>query len=301
MFDCVVVGGGPAGLAAAIYLARYHLSVVVVDNGTSRAEWIPLSRNLAGFPEGISGSALLSRMREQARLYGVIYRRDTILSLQSEMGGFMAQTQQGAIHAATTLLATGVVNRSPDMSSAMHDEALRRGLIRYCPICDAYEMTDQYIAVIGEDLHAVNEAEFIRSYSAHVTLISPTASFSLDDFQRRRLEDIGVKALIGPCVGFELAADHIQIILPSGKYSYRAAYPALGSEVRSELAVNLGANVSTDSCLVVDKHQATNIKGLYAAGDVVLGLDQISSAIGQGGVAATAIRDQLSKERSLLR
>jgi thioredoxin reductase (NADPH) len=213
----------------------------------------------------------------------------------------VAQAERGTIHAATTLLATGVVNRRPDMSGEMHDEALGRGLFRYCPICDAYELTDQSIAVIGEDSHAVNEAEFIRSYTADVTLVSPSATFSLDDFQLRRLDDIGVKALIGPCLGFELTANHIQITLPSGNYCYRAAYPALGSEVRSELAVNLGANVSTDNCLVVDKNQATNIQGLYAAGDVVLGLDQISSAIGQGGNAATAIRNQLSKQRSLLR
>jgi thioredoxin reductase (NADPH) len=115
MFDCLVIGGGPAGLTAAIYLARYHLSVIVVDDGNSRANLIPLSRNHAGFPRGISGSDLLKRMRDQAAPYGVHRQEDKILELDRYNGTFISRTQSGEIHSATVLLATGVINRQPDM------------------------------------------------------------------------------------------------------------------------------------------------------------------------------------------
>ena len=301
MFDCLVIGGGPAGLTAAIYLARYHLSVKVVDDGNSRANLIPLSRNHAGFPHGISGSDLLKRMRDQAAPYGVRHQEGKILELGRYNGTFTSRTQSREIHSATVLLATGVVNRQPDMPQSLHDEALQRGLVRYCPICDGYEVTDQPIAVLGTGLQAANEAEFIRSYSADVTVISPQAPDGFDAAQRQRLEGIGVRMLSGPCLAFELTPGHIDIRLTSGTYSYAALYPALGSDVHSEIGISAGARVSSDRCVIVDRHQSTNIDGLFAAGDVVLGLDQISNAMGQGGVAATAIRNYIAKRRSLLR
>lgn len=300
LFDCLIVGGGPAGLTAATYLARYHLSVLVVDDGNSRAAQIPLSRNLPGFPEGIGGTDLLSRMRKHAKNYRVAFRQDTVLELQRDSGIFIARMQTKKITTRTILLATGVVNRRPDMPQAIHDKALKQGLIRYCPICDGYEMTDKPIAVFGADLHAAKEAEFLRGYSGDVTLISPTASNGLSNNRNKKLEKLGVKIVSGPCK-FSLSGDFISINTPSGKFRYSGLYPALGSDVRSELAIALGARVSTEGCLIVDNHQSTSIEGLYAAGDVVLGLDQISSAVGHASVAATGIRNRISKRRSLLR
>ena len=300
MYDVVIVGGGPAGLTAAIYLARYHLSVLVVDDGNSRAELIPKSRNLPGFPDGISGPDLLKRMRRQAAIYGVAHRRDTSQEIQREKQKFIAVLHHEKVDCSTVILATGVVNRRPDMPRDMHDKGLKQGLIRYCPICDGYEVTDKPIAVIGSDTHAVNEAEFLRSYSADVTLISPHAPSSLNESHRLKLEKLGVKVVIGPCE-FSISEDLISVCVPAGKFNFSSIYPALGSDVRSDLAIALDVRVSPEGCLIVDSHQSTNIEGLYAAGDVVWGLDQISSAVGHASVAATAIRNRLSQHRSLLR
>ena len=300
-WDCLVIGGGPAGLTAAIYLARFHLSVVVVDGGKSRASTIPNTRNHAGFPEGISGSDLIGRMLEQARRYGTRIEAGEVASLEADTKLLVARTSDSAIHARTVLLATGVVNRRPAMADDLHDEVLARGLLRYCPICDGYEVTDRPVAVIGTGERGVREAEFLRSYTRQVVLIPPDRSHDLDPAQRERLIKAGIDIVDDPCLGFELRAEQIGILLRGGMRMFASVYPALGSDVRSELAANIGAAVSKESCIVVDPHQRTNIAGLYAAGDVVLGLDQISNAMGQGGVAATTIRNDLADRRPLRR
>jgi len=299
--DCLIVGAGPAGLTAAIYLARFHLSVLVVDDGRSRAGLIPLTRNHPGFPDGIAGSELLARMRDQAERHGATLRADQVTSLKSEAGLLVGQIADNTIRARTVLLATGAVNRRPAMPKDVHDEALSRSLLRYCPICDGYEVTDRPVAIIGTGARGLGEAEFLRSYTKDVTLIAPNGAHDLDPKQRSRLNAGGIKALDGPCLDFELKGKEMAVTLPDGKHAFAAVYPALGSENRSELAVGVGAKVSHEGCLVVDRHQRTEIPDFYAAGDVVLGLDQISHAMGQGGVAATTIRNDLAAQRSLYR
>ena len=301
LLDCLIVGGGPAGLTAAIYLARFHLSVLVADSGESRADLIPLTRNFSGFPDGIAGSELRARMREQGRRYGVRYWPGKVVSLKGGPGLFVANTMEGMFQARTVLMATGVLNRRPSMPANIHDEALSRGLLRYCPICEGYEVTDSAVAVIGTGEHGTNEAEFLRSYTADVTLISPTGNHELDAAQRSRLKNGAIQTVDGPCLDFELMQDAIAIATPTGRRSFATVYAALGSDVRSELAVAMDAEVSRDGCLIVDKHQRTSVAGQYAAGDVVRGLDQLSYAMGQGGVAAVAIRNDLARLSPLRR
>jgi len=305
MIDCLIVGGGPAGLTAAIYLARFHLQVVVVDGGNSRAALIPKTRNHAGFPEGITGPNLLRRMSQQARIYGarvVDGTVDAIIPEGADSGdGFLASGSFGEISARSVLLATGVINNHPDMPDDLHDAALARGLIRYCPICDGYEVTDQPVGIIGTGERGLGEALFLRGYTADLTLIAPSAAHELDEAQRAELAEAGVRLVDGPTGEFELGEDRIRMDSAAGILSFASLYPALGSAIRSELAVALGAETSPDGCLLVDAHQRTSVAGLYAAGDVVKGLDQISHAMGEGGVAATTMRNDLAKRQPLRR
>jgi len=295
--DCLIVGGGPAGLTAAIYLARFHLDVLVMDSGHSRAMLIPKTRNHAGFPEGVTGPNLLRRMNQQARIYGAAIEYARVETIATAEGGFRASGTFGEVEARAVLLATGVVNIRPDMPDDVHDEALARGLLRYCPICDAFEVTDQPVGVIGTGDHGVREALFLRSYTADLTLIAPDGAHDLDDAQRRCLAEAGVVMVDGPAMHYELAANHIQVATAAGVLDFASIYPALGSAIRSELAVSLGAETTSGGCLPVDDHQRTSLAGLYAAGDVVLGLDQISHAMGEGGVAATTMRNDLAQIR----
>src|SRR3990167_5021163 len=102
--DCIIIGAGPAGLTAAIYLARYHLSIRMFDSGESRAAWIPTSHNHAGFPDGINGKELLARMREQARKYGALREEKRVQHLARTGDCFTVGTDSGTYRARTVLL-----------------------------------------------------------------------------------------------------------------------------------------------------------------------------------------------------
>ncbi|NUR45370.1 MAG: NAD(P)/FAD-dependent oxidoreductase [Sphingomonas sp.] len=293
--DCLIVGGGPAGLTAAIYLARFHLDILVVDGGKSRAAWIPCTRNHAGYPDGIEGKELLQRMRDQACKYGAKIETEYVTKLERDKksGLFTATWGSGQAVARTVLLATGLTNRRPPMDEELHDQALSRGLVRYCPICDGYEVTDKRVGVIGSDSHGVAEAVFIRSFTADVTLIAPDTALKLKAEDARKLKDAGIECVDGPAQAVAIDSQCIVVDTAEGHYVFDSIYPALGSDTHTQLGEMLGAKLADDGCFLCDDHQRTSVPRLYAAGDVVHGLDQISHAMGEGGVAATTIRNDL--------
>ncbi|WP_324807815.1 NAD(P)/FAD-dependent oxidoreductase [Sphingomonas sp. LY29] len=300
--DCLVIGGGPAGLTAAIYLSRFHLDIMVVDGGKSRAAWIPMSHNHAGYPEGINGKDLLDRMKEQARLYGTRIEDGQVTRIEkNDDGSFTAEWGAGPVTARSILLATGVTNRRPPMDPELHDDAMARGLIRYCPICDGYEVTDKKVGVIGTHENGAAEARFLRSYTDDLTIIAPDGPHELSEHDRSELTGLGITIVDGPVEAIEPGDETIILVTPSGRHDFASVYPALGSDTHTQLAEMLGASLAGDACIKVDSHQRTGIEGVYAAGDVVLGLDQISHAMGEGGVAATTIRNDLAQKQPLVR
>ena len=302
ILDCLIIGGGPAGLTAAIYLSRFHLDIMVVDGGKSRAAWIPTSHNHAGFPEGINGAELLRRMREQAQLYGTRIENGQVTKLEKGADDcWVAEYGSGPVAARSVLLATGVTNRRPPMDLELHDDAMARGLIRYCPICDGYEVTDKKVAVIGTGERGAAEARFLRSYTADLTLVSPDLPHEMGEDVRASMAALGIQLLDGPITAIEPGDDSIALVTADGRHDFASVYPALGSDTHTLLAEMVGASLAGDDCVHVDSHQRTGVPGIYAAGDVVLGLDQISHAMGEGGVAATTIRNDLAKARPILR
>jgi thioredoxin reductase (NADPH) len=301
MDDCIIVGAGPAGLTAAIYLARFHLSIRLFDSGSSRAALIPCTHNHAGYPDGISGKALLGLMLAQAEKYGAHREEKTVTAIEPDGDGFQIVTNQGHFRTRTVLLATGVVNHRPNMPDAVHDAALDQGLFRYCPVCDGYEVTDKRVGVIGTGDHGMREALFLRAYTRDITLISPEADHNLDKACAAKLDEAGIVRVQGPCGGWAIEDDQLALDTAQGRMAFDSVYPALGSRIRSRLAVSAGARASEEGCLEVDDHQRTSVPGLFAAGDVVKGLDQISHAMGEAGVAATTIRNLLADQRPLWR
>jgi len=300
--DCIIVGAGPAGLTAAIYLARYYLKIRMFDCGTSRASWIPVSHNHAGFPEGIHGEDLLERMREQAAKYGALREPKRVTDLTKKGEAFLVCCGDEQYRARTVLLATGVVNNRPEgIDDQLHDEALSRGLLRYCPVCDGYEVTDKKVGVIGTGSHGAAEAHFIRTYTSDVTLISPDAEHEFDDACLADLNAAGVRLVEGPCGGYAIENSRFALDTAEGRLEFDSGSPALGTALRSGLAEKAGGEPTETGCIVTDDHQETSVPGLFAAGDVVKGLDQISHAMGEAGVAATTIRNTLAREKPLRR
>ncbi|MHC9420473.1 NAD(P)/FAD-dependent oxidoreductase [Sphingomonas citri] len=302
MDDCLIIGAGPAGLTAAIYLARYHLSIRLFDSGSSRAAMIPCTHNHAGYPDGIAGTELLRLMRAQAEKYGAWSEPVKVTGLARDGDAFVATTDEGTHRARTVLLATGVVNHRPHgLLPEVHDPALARGLLRYCPVCDGYEVTDKRVAVIGTGDRGIREALFLRGFTRDITLIAPEAEHLLDQACADALDEAGVVRVDGPCGGYAIEGDRLALDTARGRMAFDSIYPALGSRIRSHLAIEAGARASEDGCLEVDDHQRTSVPGLFAAGDVVKGLDQISHAMGEAGVAATTIRNLLAEQRPLRR
>jgi thioredoxin reductase (NADPH) len=171
--DCIIVGGGPAGLTVALYLARFLRTVTVFDAQEGRARMIPKTHNLAPVPDGLSGGDLLHRIRTHAKLYGAMIETGMVRAVDKQGDGFHITTDHQVAVARNIILATGVFNHRPPLSTQHHDRGVAEGLIRYCPVCDAYEIRDMRIAVLGNDTHGFDEASFVRHYSTSVTLIPP--------------------------------------------------------------------------------------------------------------------------------
>ncbi len=291
--DCAIIGGGPAGLTAVIYLARYRRSVKVFDAGMSRAKWIPTSHNHAGFPDGIGGTELLSRMRRQAVQFGSQIENAEIHSIEAVGDGFTLMIAGKAQHARTVLIATGVVNVRPPISEAMHAAALASGTLRYCPVCDGYEVIGKRIAVLGADQHGVDEARFLKTYSDDVTLLSLLPA-KCSDAAMARLQASAISLEAIPVTSFDFGPNAAVVTLADGtERSFDVLYPALGSRPNNSLAATLGAELDDDGCIITDSYQRTARSRLYAAGDIVSSLDQISVATGQAAIAATAIHNEL--------
>jgi thioredoxin reductase (NADPH) len=187
------------------------------------------------------------------------------------------------------------------MPEAVHAAALAAGRLRYCPVCDGFEVTDRDVAVLGAGARGAKEALFLRSFTSRVTLVDPAAVHSLAAQEREELAAAGVAIVDGPASHFALEPTGLGVSTPGGRRVFDVLYPALGSDAHSSLAGGLGAKLSTEGCIIVDSHQRTSTPGLYAAGDVVLGLDLISHAMGEAGVAATTMRNDLAALQPIYR
>jgi thioredoxin reductase (NADPH) len=283
--DCLIVGGGPAGLTAAIYLARYRRNVVVFDSGESRAALIPESHNYPGFARGISGAALLGVLEGQAGIYGIRIVRSSVISLTRRENAFVAVYSGGQMAARFALLATGIVDVTPEVEDL--DKAILEGLIRYCPVCDGFEAIDRRIAVLGNGEDAAAKARFLRTYSSNVTLLLQSTG-PLKEAEKQSASENGY-AIEGPVSELTRSQHGIRARLGSRHLDFDVVYPAMGCDVRSGLASTLGAATTDVGCLKVDGYQRTSVEGLYAAGDVVSDLHQIAVATGHAAIAATHI------------
>lgn len=291
--DSLIIGGGPAGLTAAIYLARYRRKVVVVDSRESRAALIPETHNYPGFVDGIGGPKLLDVLTRQARTYGVGIVHDWVVNLEQAETGFVAAWSKAEVRAPRAILATGLVDRS--LSVPGLKQAIDHGTVRYCPICDGYEASDLRIGVLGSVEDACSKALFLRTYSKTVTLL-PLDDALAGDEHCRDLSQAGVRLSKAAVAGFERQDDAMIAVMKDGsRETFDVIYPVLGCDVRSELGRKLGARHNHVGCLEVDAHQQTTVAGLYAIGDVVSDLHQIAVGTGHAAIAATYIHNSLPR------
>lgn len=300
LLDCLVIGAGPAGLTAATYLLRFHRRIAVVDAGHSRARWIPTSHNCPGFPFGVAGPALLHKLREQAEGYGAVITDGRIVGLaraDERADGFVATAADGQCwRARLVLLATGIVDRMPPVAGGEDalEAAIAAGALRLCAVCDGYEASDERIAVYGPVDEAIKHAAFLRTFSRDVTVLR-----SQPGEPGAQCAQVAADARL-PLLPVPRTLEHdgrgCRAQFDDGREErFDTVYPVLGGEAQSQLALALGAQVDANRELVTDADGQTSVDGLYAIGDIVSALNQISVAVGHAAIAATTIHNRLPR------
>jgi thioredoxin reductase (NADPH) len=288
-FDVVVVGGGPAGLTAATYLRRFHRSCLVLDSGDSRARWIPESNNCPGFPQGVSGTELLRKMKEQAASFDTQFESALVDSILRHEEGFVLMAGDRRWRARCVILASGLADKLPD--APWVQAAVACHALRLCSICDAYEASDTRIGVYGPLADILSHGLFLRAYSPKIALLPTDTDDSAPGLEAVRAAGIEVLPH-GGSLGFD--GEKCTYSFADGSVeSFDCVYPFLGAYTTAGLVAALGAELSESGEIVVDRRQMTDVPGLYAIGDVVSGLNQISVAVGQAAIAATAAHNRL--------
>jgi len=297
--DCAVVGAGPAGLTAAIYLARFRRRTVLFDAGGSRAALIPRSHNHPAFPDGIRGPDLLDRMREQLAGFGGGPAQAAVRAIRRGVSGFVMETDGGTFAAEGVILATGVHDRLPPMPDAI--AAVKAGHIRQCPICDAWEVRGRRIAVIGSAPCAVGEALFLRHYTEEITLVTLGDVFAPPAAVLAQLDRAGITVETGRVRRIASGAGQGVVFHfhGFGQVAFDVAYCGLGVEPRTGLARMLGAECDADGRIVTDARQRTSVPMVWAAGDAVTGLNQIAVAMAQAEIAATGFHTEMRRREGL--
>ena len=292
LHDVLVIGAGPAGLTAATYLARFHRDIAVVDAGSSRARWIPTSHNCPGFPFGVGGDELLDKLRSQAEQYGVAVQRDRIETLRRDGDSFVAGSANREWRARLVILASGVIDRVPRAEGI--EAAVDAGAVRLCAICDGYEARDECIGVYGPIDSAIGHALFLRTFSRDVVAVASDDDAPGDQC-RSEAAAAGIRVLSRPKSLVIEETRCVAVTEDGERLVFDTLYPVLGSDAQTGLALALGAKCDDNRELIVDRHQQTSVDGLYAIGDLVSALNQISVAVGHAAIAATAVHNRLPR------
>jgi thioredoxin reductase (NADPH) len=206
-------------------------------------------------------------------------------------GGFAVAAGGRRWVAGHLLFATGV----EDVLPAIPDAAgrVREGLLRCCPICDAYEVRGRALAVIGSGECAAGEALFLTTYSPHVTLVTRGGPADVGAEVLERLRTAGVVIVTESVLDIAAEAEGVRVVLPERALGFDAVYAGLGIRPRTGLAAALGVALDTEGRIVTDRRQRCSVPGCYAAGDAVTGLNQIAVAMAQAEIAAVDIHNRL--------
>lgn len=296
--DILIVGAGPAGLSAALYATRSCRSTLVVHDEASRAARIPVTHNVPGFEEGIRGAELLARLQRHAERYGAKLEGALVTHAARVDDRFELAGADGQRWSARALiLATGVVLNQIPIDEATHEAALELGVLRYCPICDGFEHRGERIAVVGFDGSGAAEAIFLSGYTRDVTLL-PRHDVELTDSERCNLEAAGIATIATPISHYAPVRGAMKVFLKGeiSPLTFDIMFPGLGVRPRNELATMLGLAVNDVGNVSRESPFETAVPGLFCAGDIADGLDQISVAMGHGALAATRAHNWLREQ-----
>lgn len=292
-YEVVVVGGGPAGLTAALYTTRLAHDTAVIDRGGGRAAMMLDTHNVIGITEDISGNELLATAKSQLEEYGADVRRDTVTDVTRTDGRFELATTEGAVTAEAVVLATGFTDARPDPPLPRTGRGLH-----WCLHCDGYMFVDEPVYVMGHTDAAAYVAMILLNFTDDVDLLlrgaEPTWSEDTDELVRAHPVELVTEEIesmfkdeddpewLG---GFEFA--------DGSRREYTGGFAMYGGEYNAELADQLGCARTDDGHVAVDEDGQTSVDGVYAVGDLTPGNKQIPIAMGEGAKAGIAIHKRL--------
>lgn len=299
-FDVVILGGGPAGLTAAIYTERSGLKSIVLESANvgGQVAITPVVENYPGFAR-IEGNALVDLMARQASEYTTILQGVGVQDIKQDKDGFRIQSTRGEFRARAVVLATGATHRTLNVPGER--ELAGRG-VSYCATCDGYIFKDgKDVIVVGGGNSALTDALYLDSIGAHVSVVHRRDSFRAEERLKQSLEDRGIPVYLQSRltrISGEKTVNSVTVEdINTAKTRHVKAdgvFIAIGYKPNSELAGTLGLKVDKEGYITVDGAQRTSMPLVYAAGDVAGGVKQIAVATGQGSVAAISAFEDLA-------
>lgn len=285
MYDVLVIGAGPAGLAAAMWAARYRRSVLLLDSGEQRNRFVDRSHGYLGFDD-INPAELRERALADLKGYAeTTVEAATVLDLRRDGTRFIARTDTlGEVVALRVVLATGVVDEFPQIDGFMEHYGAS---VFHCPTCDGYESQDQHVVAIGWSEQMAGFALTLLDWASSVTLITDGRELDVDATCHDALIRHGVRVVQSEARGFVGTRGDLRgVELADGQcVPCQRAFFSVAHHPRGFLAENLGARRTDEGCLVVDEHGQTTVPGLYAAGDITPGMQLVQVAAAKGSVA----------------
>lgn len=270
MYDCIIIGKGPAGISGAIYISRSNLKVLVIGKDDTALKKAHLIENYYGFENPITGEELFEIGIKQAEKQNIEIKNDEVVDIKWNDNFFTVITVNAEYEAKTILLATGKSRNSANINGVKEFEG--RG-ISYCAICDGFFYKNKKIAVIGSGEYALHEAEILKNISDDVTIFTNGRELP----QNRSIEITNyIEGKIDAIKGKDKAS---KIILEDNtEYDVDGIFIAEWTASSVDFAKKLGIFLDNNN-IKVDENMQTNIPGIYAAGDCTGGLLQISKAV----------------------
>lgn len=293
--EVIVIGGGVAGLSAAIYLGRAQRDTLVLDSGRSMAKWEPDVQNYLGFPKGVSGEQLLKAGQQQARRYDVVFMKDEIKSVRANRDCFVLRGKKRTYLARRLLIATGIFHIPPNIPGVK--ECLGHSMF-FCKDCDGYRVRGKRIVICGANNEAVDYALGMLCYSPTVIVVTNGEKPHWSKKHAAWLKEYEIPVAKARITDLEHRRRKIFALVFSGGTRVKTDYifTTRGDIFHTSLAKQLGAKLDEDGQIVVDHCMRTSVPRLYSAGCVTPANCQMIIAAGQGATAAQAINRDLFEE-----
>jgi thioredoxin reductase (NADPH) len=301
-YELAIIGSGPAGFSAGIYAARSGIKVAVFDRGDGggRAVLSPKVENYAGFPS-ISGIELMEKMKEHASKYVDFHFYEEVKNIKQSGKLFHVTTEKKSYEVGSILLCTGTEHKTLEISG--EKEFQGKG-VSYCATCDGFFFKGKKVAVAGGGNTAVMEAIFLKQIGAsEVFLIHRREQLRAEKIYEDEARQKKVQILLNSTVEKIVGKDKVQTIhlkdLTTGKpieLSVDGVFISVGETPQNGLAKQLNVNLDDKGYIITDRQQRTNVKGVFAAGDITGGIHQIITACAQGAIAALSSTEALGKK-----